>query len=103
MNVSDIMTREVVTVGPDADIASVARLLLDHNIGAVPVVDAQNRVLGVISEGDLWGHWSERKQSAKYVEWRQVSGRTRPGCDSQTRVAQRSIPDDDHRFPGPCL
>jgi len=28
---------------------------------------------------------------------------TRTCCDNQTRVAQRSFPHDDHRFPGPCL
>ena len=28
---------------------------------------------------------------------------TRTCCDSQTRMAQRSFPDDNHRFPGPCL
>jgi hypothetical protein len=28
---------------------------------------------------------------------------TRTCCDNETRVAQRSFPDDHHRFPGPCL
>ena len=53
MNASDVMVRKVVTIGPDDDVAAAVRLLVDHDISALPVVDADNRVLGVLSEGDL--------------------------------------------------
>lgn len=52
MIVSDIMTREVVTVAPDADISEIVSLLITHNISGVPVVK-DGEVVGVISEGDL--------------------------------------------------
>jgi CBS domain-containing protein len=55
MNAADIMTRNVVTVTPDTDLATVARLLLEHDISALPVVDQQRRVVGIVSEGDLLG------------------------------------------------
>ncbi len=53
MNASDVMVRNVVTIGPDDDVAAAVRLLVDHDISALPVIDADNHVLGVLSEGDL--------------------------------------------------
>jgi CBS domain-containing protein len=53
LKVRDLMTREVVTVRPTTPIKDVARLLVEHRISGMPVVDADGRVIGVISEGDL--------------------------------------------------
>ena len=51
--IGDIMTRQVLSVGADAPILEVARLLLEHRIGGVPVVEA-GQVIGVITESDLF-------------------------------------------------
>jgi CBS domain-containing protein len=51
--IGEIMTRNVVTVTPDTSIMEVARLLLEHRIGGVPVVE-DGRVVGVITESDLF-------------------------------------------------
>jgi len=51
--ISEIMTRTVVTVTPDTPILVVARLLLDHRISGVPVVE-DGRVIGMITESDLF-------------------------------------------------
>ncbi|WP_445156972.1 CBS domain-containing protein [Halomonas sp. E14] len=53
MQAVDVMTPKVVTVSPDTDVREIARLLLEHNISAVPVVDDGDKVLGIVSEGDL--------------------------------------------------
>ena len=53
---TDIMTKAVVTVGLDTSVGEIAALLLDHEISAVPVIDEERRVLGIVSEGDLLGH-----------------------------------------------
>jgi CBS domain-containing protein len=53
MMAADIMTTEVVAVGPDADVAEVASLLLANNISAAPVVDDEGHILGMVSEADL--------------------------------------------------
>lgn len=53
MKASDIMVRDVVTVGPDQGTQDVAQILLDRRISAAPVVDADGRLLGIVSEGDL--------------------------------------------------
>ncbi|SFT99053.1 CBS domain-containing protein [Halomonas saccharevitans] len=53
MQAADVMTTNVITVTPDSDVGEIASLLLEHGISAVPVVDADDRVLGIVSEGDL--------------------------------------------------
>ncbi len=49
----DVMTTAVTTVAPATPVPEIAALLLDRHISAVPVVDADNRILGIVSEGDL--------------------------------------------------
>ncbi|HXW69932.1 MAG TPA: CBS domain-containing protein [Methylocella sp.] len=53
MNASDVMVRNVVTIEPQADIATAVRLLTDHDISALPVVDDEGKVVGILSEADL--------------------------------------------------
>ena len=53
MKAREIMTTPAVSIGPLAKVHEVARLLVDSDISAVPVVDIQMRVLGMVSEGDL--------------------------------------------------
>ena len=49
----DIMTREVITVNPDDDVQKAANLLLEHHISGLPVIDVDEKVVGVLSEADL--------------------------------------------------
>lgn len=53
MRVNQIMTPEVITVGADTTILEAANTMLRHHIGALPVVDAAGRLIGIISEGDF--------------------------------------------------
>jgi CBS domain-containing protein len=53
MNAVDVMVRDVVTISPDADVAEAAKLLIEHDISALPVVDDDGSVIGMISEADL--------------------------------------------------
>ncbi len=53
MRAADVMTSEVITVDEDATVLAVAKLMAEHGISAVPVVDGDNRVIGMVSEGDL--------------------------------------------------
>jgi CBS domain-containing protein len=50
MKVGDVMSREVVTVPPGASLKEAARLLVEHRISGVPVVDNQTHFVGVVSE-----------------------------------------------------
>jgi len=54
LTVDKIMTKKVLTVKPDTSIAEAARLMLDHKVGGLPVVDDQNHVLGIITESDIF-------------------------------------------------
>jgi CBS domain-containing protein len=51
--VKDLMTTPVVTVGPETPFKEVVVRLAEHRVSAVPVVDNDQRVLGVVSEADL--------------------------------------------------
>jgi CBS-domain-containing membrane protein len=53
MRAIDVMTREVIAVTEDVSVREVAKILADRGISAVPVVDHENRVIGMVSEGDL--------------------------------------------------
>ena len=53
--VQDVMTSDVVVAQPTTPVTQVARLLADHRLSALPVVDGRGRVLGVVSEADLLG------------------------------------------------
>jgi len=51
--VQDLMVKDVVTIKRGADLHEAARVLSEHRISGMPVVDDDNRVIGVISEADL--------------------------------------------------
>lgn len=53
MRAVDVMVRDVITVHPDTDVADAIGLLTKHDVSALPVVDPDNHLIGVISEADL--------------------------------------------------
>src|SRR5438045_9209893 len=53
MRVEDVMTKDVVAVGPEATLKEVARLLAEDGMSGLPVVDDDGRVVGVVSEEDV--------------------------------------------------
>jgi CBS-domain-containing membrane protein len=53
MRVEDVMTADVITVGPEVSVHKAASLMSDHGISGLPVVDADGRVIGMVTEGDL--------------------------------------------------
>jgi CBS domain-containing protein len=53
MRVEQIMTRDVLTIGPEAEVRDVARIFVASGISGMPVCGAQREVVGIISEGDI--------------------------------------------------
>ncbi len=49
----DIMTREVITISPDTEIAQAAKLLLTNRINGVPVIDDAGKLVGILCQSDL--------------------------------------------------
>jgi CBS domain-containing protein len=68
IDVSEMMTRAVYTVSPEATVSEVAKLLVAHNISALPVCDADGALVGIISEGDLLRPFTESR-SLKRASW----------------------------------
>ncbi|HSL28405.1 MAG TPA: CBS domain-containing protein [Anaerolineales bacterium] len=54
MRVDEIMTRDVVTIGVGTTVEEIVRLLTEHRIGGLPVIDDQQRVIGIVTESDLF-------------------------------------------------
>jgi CBS domain-containing protein len=53
MKAKDVMTRHVITVTPDASILQAVRLMLQHGISGLPVVDRNGTLAGIVTEGDF--------------------------------------------------
>ncbi|QFU00801.1 Hypoxic response protein 1 [Halomonas sp. THAF5a] len=71
MQAADVMTTNVITVTPECEVGEIASLLLEHGISAVPVVDADDRVLGIVSEGDLMAR-VEPEENAHRSWWLRI-------------------------------
>ncbi|KOV49925.1 CBS domain-containing protein [Streptomyces sp. AS58] len=51
--VSDVMTHTVVAVGQDAQFKDIVKIMRERKVSALPVLDSEGRVIGVVSEADL--------------------------------------------------
>ena len=52
-DIGRISGRPIITIGPDATVRHAVQMLVENNIGALPVCDKSGAVLGIISERDL--------------------------------------------------
>ena len=68
MKARDVMTLGVYTVKPTTSVKDVARLFMQRRISAVPVVDDQGKIIGIVSEGDLL-HRSEISTQRRHPWW----------------------------------
>jgi CBS domain-containing protein len=106
MQARDVMVSNVITVDPNASVQEAARILLTNHISALPVVDQNGKLIGIISEGDLvqrveletepcrsW--WLElvagRSKEAMALEY--VKSRSRKVADVMTTEVITSAPD----------
>ena len=53
LKAADIMTKDVITVKYETTIEELARLLIDYKISGVPVIDDDNKLIGIVTENDL--------------------------------------------------
>ena len=53
MIAADLMSRSVVAISPDAPVAQAIRLMIDRRVSGLPVIDAEGRAVGMLTEGDL--------------------------------------------------
>ncbi|MCK5505318.1 MAG: CBS domain-containing protein [Thermodesulfovibrionia bacterium] len=53
LKAKDIMTKDVITIRDEATVEELARLLMEHRISGVPVVNDENKIEGIVTENDL--------------------------------------------------
>lgn len=77
MQAKDVMTRNIISVPPDATVLQAARLMLQHHISGLPVIDQAGKLVGVLSEGDFLRRQethTERRRS-RWLEFLMGPGR----------------------------
>lgn len=66
--VRDVMTKDVLTTVPTSSVSEVARLMSEHETHRIVILDALQRVLGVISQRDILRHYLTASESGDSVE-----------------------------------
>lgn len=71
MQVRDVMTRNVISVGTHQSVLEAAQLMLDNRISGLPVVDAAGKLVGIVTEGDFLrrGEIGTQRQRPKWLEF----------------------------------
>jgi len=68
MHVRDLMTTDVVAVAPSTTVRDAARMMFRYRVSGLPVVDPDDRVLGIITEGDFLAMEVERADTGAAAE-----------------------------------
>jgi CBS domain-containing protein len=77
MQARDVMTRGVISIDPNATVLQAARIMLQHHISGLPVVDAKGQLVGVLSEGDFLRRQETRteRRRSRWLEFLMGPGR----------------------------
>jgi CBS domain-containing protein len=68
VRVEDFMTRRVVTITPDTTLLAAAKLMLEHRVGGLPVLDASAGIIGIFSESDLLREEGKGEDSSPWLQ-----------------------------------
>jgi len=68
MNAADVMIHDVITVSPDDKVSDAVQLLIDNDISALPVLDDDGALVGILSEADLL-HRAEIGTEKRHPWW----------------------------------
>jgi CBS domain-containing protein len=77
MQARDVMTRQVISIDPDSTVLQAARLMLQHHISGLPVVDKAGKLVGILSEGDFLRRQETRteRRRSRWLEFLMGPGR----------------------------
>jgi CBS-domain-containing membrane protein len=92
MSARDVMASPVVTIKPSSLVSEAAKLLLDHRISALPVVDDSRNLIGIVSEGDLM-HRSEAGTERQRSWWLEALTADEELALEYARVHARKVAD----------
>ncbi|MER6126890.1 CBS domain-containing protein [Streptomyces sp. NPDC001795] len=88
--VGSVMTTDVVRAGYGTPFKEVARLLADHRISGLPVVDEDDRVIGVVSETDLMARQAETPEPYEPKRRFRITALTRSGRRQAVKAHART-------------
>ncbi len=98
--ISEIMSKDIVSVTPDMPVSRVIELLVENDITGIPVVDLAGQLVGIITEKDVIGVLSEaeiasgkvRDYMTEEVVHFDVDGDLIPLCESLVNYHFRRVP-----------
>jgi CBS domain-containing protein len=96
MRAVDVMTTNVITVDPDTSVQALATLLSERGISGVPVVDKENRLVGIVSEGDLMHRaetGTERRTTRRRSRWLDSIGSDQEAARDYIKAHARAVSD----------
>jgi acetoin utilization protein AcuB len=108
VDVGQVMTRQVVTVGDGTPVVDAATVMIERKIGGLPVIDDSGNVLGIITETDLFKALASllqraekrRRRPPKTKGGRPAPTATRAGGKPATKAKRKAAP-SDHRKAAP--
>ncbi len=112
MKIQDIMTSDVQCCGPATNLAAAAKMMWDSDCGALPVLNVDGQVMGVITDRDIcMSTATKNKPASDITVWETVSGKAhtcRMSDDVHTalnimkreRVRRLPVVDDDGMLQG---
>jgi CBS domain-containing protein len=65
--VRDVMTSRLVTVDPDQDLDEALRLMAEHQVRRLPVVEEDGKIVGIVAQADIAKHTSD-EQTGEVVQ-----------------------------------
>ncbi|HXV69187.1 MAG TPA: CBS domain-containing protein [Nitrospira sp.] len=107
MKIENIMTRDVQCCGPDANLATAAKMMWDSDCGALPILNVQGQVMGMITDRDIcMGTATKNKPASEITVWETSSGKaytcrgtddvhTALGIMKRERVRRLPVVDED--------
>ncbi len=73
--VGEVMTRDIVVCGPDADVDEASLLMKERRVRHLPVIDADGGMVGLISIGDINAHHTDSQEKTIYHLHEYIYGR----------------------------
>jgi tRNA nucleotidyltransferase (CCA-adding enzyme) len=65
--VKGFMTKKVITAAPETPLSEIRRLMVENNIGRVPLIDRNNKLAGIITRTDILRYWNDLDSTGRTV------------------------------------
>ena len=71
MRATDVMSTPVVAAGPQITVKNVARMMINHRVSGIPIIEEDGQLIGIITEGDLLRRveTGTERQRSRWSEW----------------------------------